>query len=140
MTVYSFITIDDPVATEGTFAEGINGKGQIVGAYRDGSGSHGFFDFGFYLTIDDPLVHNGGTYTILDDPLATAGTFAYGINATGQVVGFYGNNSGSHGFLYSGGSYTTLDDPLGINALVSTTTRAYGINDAGQIVGSYDDA
>src|SRR5437879_2565324 len=96
MTVYSLITIDDPVATEGTFAEGINGKGQIVGAYRDGSGSHGFFDFGFYLTIDDPLVHNGGTS-------------AYGINNSGQIVGTYfgqGTHPATdeeHGFLYSGG-------------------------------------
>ena len=55
------------------------------------------------------------TYTTLDDPLATNGTVAYGINATGQIVGSYTNVSGAHGFLLSGGTYTTLDDPLGTN-------------------------
>jgi probable HAF family extracellular repeat protein len=45
------------------------------------------------------------TYTTLDDPLATNGTFAWGINASGQIVGSYGDASiFYHGFLYSGGS------------------------------------
>ena len=55
------------------------------------------------------------TYTTLDDPLATNGTAAFGINATGQIVGDYLNASGAHGLLLSGGTYTTLDDPLGTN-------------------------
>jgi hypothetical protein len=29
------------------------------------------------------------TYTTLDDPLATGGTFAQGINNSGQIVGYY---------------------------------------------------
>jgi probable HAF family extracellular repeat protein len=78
---------------------------------------------------------NGGTYTTLDDPLATGGTFAYGINAMGQIVGRYHDANGAHGFLYSNGTYTTLDDPLAVNG-----TLAYGINDSGQIVGYYTDA
>lgn len=54
------------------------------------------------------------TYTTLNDPLATNGTAAAGINDFGQIVGVYNNNSGglTHGFLYSNGHYTTLDDPL----------------------------
>src|SRR2546423_15568365 len=72
------------------------------------------------------------TYTTLDDPLATNGTFAWGINASGQIVGSYGDASiFYHGFLYSGGSYTTLDGPL------STGAGAYGINEMGQVVGGY---
>jgi len=51
------------------------------------------------------------TYTTLDDPLAIAGTFANGINGSGQVVGQF-NTTGIHGFLDSGGTYTTIDDPL----------------------------
>ena len=35
------------------------------------------------------------TYTTLNDPLATAGTFAQGINDAGQIVGYYLNNGGS---------------------------------------------
>src|SRR6266566_1870271 len=65
-------------------------------------------------------------YTTIDDPSGSS-TFAYGINASGQIVGSY---LPGHGFLYSAGTYTTLDDPNGV-------TVAYGINDAGQIVGNY---
>jgi uncharacterized membrane protein len=52
------------------------------------------------------------TYTTLDDPSATNFTQAFGINSAGQIVGSYGNASGTHGFLLSGGTYTTIDDPL----------------------------
>ena len=59
-------------------------------------------------------LYSGGTYITLDDPLGTGGTYAYGINDVGQIVGDYTDSSGAHhGFLYSGGTYTTLDDPLG---------------------------
>jgi probable HAF family extracellular repeat protein len=70
------------------------------------------------------------TFTTLDDPSATFGTTASGINNMGQIVGQYGDSSGhAHGFLLSGGIYTTLDDP---SATFGTT--ASGINDMGQIV------
>jgi probable HAF family extracellular repeat protein len=74
-------------------------------------------------------------YSTLDDPLATDGTDAFGINAAGQIVGQYQSASGTHGFLYSGGTYTTLDDPSAING----TTKAFGINNMGQVVGWYRD-
>src|SRR5262249_59848787 len=94
-----------------------------VGEYNDASNhTHGF-------------LFSGGTFTTLDDPLATAGTLALGINNAGQILGYYTNTSSAHGFLYSGGFYTTLDDPL-----ATTETLAWGINDAGQIVGTYGDA
>jgi hypothetical protein len=32
----------------------------------------------------------------LEDPFATMGTFAQGINAAGQIVGYYRNASGDH--------------------------------------------
>ena len=47
-------------------------------------------------------------YTTLDDPKATNGTQAFGINNAGQIVGGY--NIFAHGFLLSGGTYATLDD------------------------------
>jgi probable HAF family extracellular repeat protein len=52
------------------------------------------------------------TYATIDEPLATGGTQALGINDFGQIVGGYTGASGIHGFLYSGGTYVTLDDPL----------------------------
>jgi len=74
------------------------------------------------------------TFTTLNDPLATDGTLAHGINGLGQIVGQYSNNNtGINGFLLSGGTYTTIADPLATQHL----TEAFGINDAGQIVGIY---
>lgn len=63
------------------------------------------------------------------------GTKAFGINNSGQIVGFfYDAGNRTHGFLDTGGSFTTIDAPGAID------TYAYGINDSGQIVGSFDDA
>jgi hypothetical protein len=41
-------------------------------------------------------------YFTLNDPLATNGTKAYGINDMGQIVGDYSTAGGIHGFLESG--------------------------------------
>src|SRR5438445_424812 len=131
MTVYTSTAFDGPSTHVGDIeARGINDTDQIVGWYRDKDGrDHGYiFDAnsGTYTTLDDPLHEylynpNGGTYTTLDDPLAAngfdnpfaaSGTVAEGINAAGQIVGYYADsNDDYHGFLYNGGIYTTLDDP-----------------------------
>jgi probable HAF family extracellular repeat protein len=105
-----------------TSATGINASGQIVGYYRDGNGYHGFLDV-------------NGTFTALNDPLATNGTYANGINDQGQIIGYYRDNVGSglHNFRYSNGVYTPLDFPT------PTVASVYGINNANQIVGSYSD-
>ena len=60
--------------------------------------------------------------------------YAQAINDSGQVVGYYENNTGAHGFLYNSGIYTTLDDPLAIQG-----TNAVAINGIGQIAGYYYD-
>ena len=71
----SYSSISDPLAgSQGTFAEGINDQGQIVGYYYDSSNvEHGFID-------------SGGTYTTVDRPGAS-GTALYGINNAGVIVG-----------------------------------------------------
>ena len=58
-----------------TIAHGINDTGQIVGGFRNASGSHGFLD-------------TGGTFTTIDVPGALA-TEASGINDMGQIVGMF---------------------------------------------------
>jgi probable HAF family extracellular repeat protein len=65
---------------------GINNAGQIVGAYIGSSTINGFLlDQGNYTTLDVP----GASYTS-----------AQGINASGQIVGYYWDAGGtSHGFL-----------------------------------------
>jgi hypothetical protein len=51
-------------------------------------------------------------FNTFGDPLASIGTTqAFGVNGMDQIVGYYQNTSGVHGFLESGGIYTTLDDP-----------------------------
>ena len=56
----------------------------------------------------------------------------YGINASGQIVGYYFDGSGNeHGFSYNGSTYTTIEPPL----TGPDGSFAFGINDAGQIVG-----
>lgn len=66
--------------------------------------------------------------------VGTADSAGYGINASGQVVGWLTTLGGDqHAFLYN--NVATLD----LGTLGGTTSVAYGINDAGQIVGgAYD--
>jgi probable HAF family extracellular repeat protein len=91
--------------------------GQIVGFFNDATGgTHGF------LTTD------GTTFTIIDVPNATS-TQAFGINNSGQIVGYFG----SHGFVTDGTTLTTIDVPG------AQSTQPRGINMAGQIVGTFSD-
>src|SRR5215831_10592061 len=98
MSIYIFSQFDVPSAlvTEGW---DVNGMDQIVGSYRPGK----LFANGF--------LYSNGTYTTIDDPLATVNDSAYGINDAGQIVGTYDG----HGFLYNpnSGTYTTLELPVG---------------------------
>ena len=74
-------------------------------------------------------------FQTIDDPLGVFAETASGINARGQVVGWYADAKFNfHGFLLSGGRYTNIDVPG------APGTFAAGINDRGQIVGSYLDA
>jgi probable HAF family extracellular repeat protein len=120
MTTYFYTTIDDPSAFAGTtFAQGINGNGQIVGYFSDATGIHGFVD-------------TGGVFTSFDNPFGVGSTYAYGINNNGQIVGYYVDAGGArHGYLYSSGSFTTIDDP----SPTTVATQAWGINNNGEIVG-----
>src|SRR5437660_12906908 len=97
MPVNIFTTIDDPLATQDTDPFGINGSGQIVGAFRYNSVFHGF-------------VLSGGSFTTLDGPLAQS-TQAFCINDAGQIVGFFSDASTTHGFLQRGGTFIPIHDP-----------------------------
>src|SRR5262249_18727624 len=136
MPVYTYTTLDDPSATNGTVANGINDSGQIVGDYVGNSPitlTHGF--------LYDP---SSGTYTTLDDPLAShntgGGTITNAVNGTGEIEGASANGGSMMdctrpGIVIVGGTYTTIDDPLATNG-----TIANGINASGQIVGFYSNA
>ncbi len=70
-------------------------------------------------------------FTSIDFPGAGS-TVAQGINAGGQVVGWYNNATDAasivHGFLMNGGSFTPVDYPG------ATATDARGIGPGGEIV------
>lgn len=72
----TFTNIDYPGAVN-TYVLGINPEGDIVGAFDDASGQHGF------------LLRNG-EYTTFDMPGALW-TNAYGISPKGDIVGQYGS-------------------------------------------------
>src|SRR5262249_19617399 len=92
---------------------GINGTGQIVGEFNDGTGMiHGY-------------LLSGGTFTTID--VHCSPSISSGINATGQIVGYFGEvfvfeTEDLHGFLASRqsplsitvnrGRFATTDVPL----------------------------
>jgi probable HAF family extracellular repeat protein len=125
-TTNSLTRFDDPLGLlGGTYAQGINNNGQIVGYYYDSSfDSHGFL----YNSTTN-------TFTNFDDPLGDpilGGTTPNGINDSGEIVGSYVNSSGDgNGFLYNStnNTFTTFDGPVGTSGSVG------GINNNGEIVG-----
>jgi len=93
-----FSAIDFPGAAI-TTASGINARSQIVGSYLDSSSNqHGFLDDqGVFTTIDFPGA----------SPSPIGGTTAFGINDSGQIVGFYNAPGGPQGFLTAHGFRAT---------------------------------
>jgi uncharacterized membrane protein len=68
------------------------------------------------------------------DPPGASFTEAFAINSEGQIVGFYVDAAGVHGFLrHNNGTFTSFD-PSG-----SFGTSAQAINSSGQIAGYYSD-
>ena len=57
------------------------------------------------------FVYSSGKYITLDYPSGVH-TFAYGINATGQIVGSFEDSNGYHGFLDKNGVFTDLYELL----------------------------
>jgi hypothetical protein len=115
--VYTDVT---PPGSTLSVANGINNSAQIAGYYGDANGVHGYID-------------TGGVLTVLNDPKASEGTYAFGISNGGEVAGFYLDASGnSHGFTYKKGKYSTIDAPG------ASQTTAFGVNKSGALVGYYD--
>jgi hypothetical protein len=107
-----------------TTADGMNDAADIVGNYRDTDGrTHGY-------------LLSGGTYTTID-PSGAVFTTARAINSSGDIVGFFFDNSGEHGFLTHTSNLTSFTT---INFPDAVATQPGGINDAGDVVGSYVNA
>ena len=70
----TFATIDIPGAGSFTVAFGINNHGEIVGAYSDDAGAHGF-------------VLSNGTFTMISAPSALLFSVPFDIDDHGRIVG-----------------------------------------------------
>jgi autotransporter-associated beta strand protein len=103
----------------GTPFRGINDAGQTVGNTNNFPGSS--------------FLYSGGNYTPVNVPGAAQGTYAFGINNAGQIVGGSEVNWVSKGFVYSNGAYVSFNVP-GDNG----ETTPFGINNASQIVGFFN--
>jgi probable HAF family extracellular repeat protein len=111
-----------------TGAYRVNARGDIVGETMDPSGkAYGFLRRGETMTMLDMSED-------ADDPMSWSS--ALGVNARGDIVGWYGNGTSFtfHGYLLKQGVKTTIDGPG------SSFTLANAINEAGTIVGIYMDA
>jgi probable HAF family extracellular repeat protein len=74
---------------KGTYPQGIDPQGDIIGGYTDRAG----IDHGFLLYQ--------GRYSTIDGPNGADGTMPMGINPQGDIVGSYTDGTGtSHGFLW----------------------------------------
>src|ERR1041384_6212835 len=99
----------------------INDAGEVAGSAQSGNGyMHAFVSSGGAL---QDLGSLGGS------------SYAYGINARGDVVGYSYAGGQAHAFLFEHGVM------LDLNGLIDPSsgwvlTEAYGINASGQIVGS----
>ncbi len=103
-----------------TTAYATNARGDVVGEYWADNQS-----FGYLL--------RGGVYTQIDmsDPLdAWPWSSAYGINAAGHIVGWYGDGATMlfHGYLLRNGEKTTIDLPG------YTNVQALAINDKDEVI------
>ncbi|HME89540.1 MAG TPA: hypothetical protein VKE30_10060 [Chthoniobacterales bacterium] len=151
-TTTTITTFDAPGAgtgaRQGTVAFGINPGGTIAGFFRDTNNArHGF------------VRTNDGMITVFDDPAAGTcsascgtigngqGTRAFAINPSGEITGFYTDNSGScHGYVRSpNGTFTQIDAPdAGTGPFPQGTFPSeitpMGINPQGAITGFYVDA
>ncbi len=137
-------------ANRGTVAMGINDSGVIVGFYSTGTYNTNSVYHGFQRLATSPY-----TITNIDAPNAGTGngpgfkqgTEAYGINASGEIVGSYtDSNFYHHGFLLSGSTYTVIDPPgASTTQCINSHGKNFGganadsIDTAGDIAGSYLD-
>lgn len=92
---------------------------------------------GLLVALDPtPLSAAPYTFETVDVPLSgVTGTYGWGINDGGQIVGSYSDGVNVYGFTYANGSFVTgISVPSGID------TKPTGINNLGELTGNYSDS
>ena len=89
-----------------------------------------------------PAVGGGYVFQTIDAPgpgsATTGGTYAFGVNASGLVSGYYEDASGAyHGFIWQNGKATSIDY-TGISGV--SQTFLFQDNSSGQVAGYYTGA
>ena len=116
-----------------TFANAVNSAGKIAGSsFSTAAGTFRAFRTAAGATVDGAA--DLGTFP-------TAGSldsFAYGINAAGQTVGYAYNGTGNHAFRTSANG--AIDGGSDLGTLGGANSYANGINASGQTAGYSDTA
>src|SRR5205814_308414 len=100
----------------------VNDANQVIGSSYPANNSYQSQGF----------IYSGGSMTALS--LGGSYSYAYAINASGQVVGYSDRPGyGQHAFVYSNGVVQDLNDLVASSGW--TLYAAIDINDAGQIIG-----
>jgi uncharacterized membrane protein len=98
------------------------------------AGQFGFIAWAMFVGAPAGIAETIYSYSSIDVPGAT-GTYAFGVNSAGQIVGSYFDSAGGyHGFVDSNGTFTTLNFPA-----APDSTSLQGISATGDIVGYFDD-
>jgi probable HAF family extracellular repeat protein len=123
----TWTTLPDVPNLPMNIGNGINPQGIAVGAAQMGNLNVSFNSVAW--------IWDGTAYSFFTAPGAAGfGTTANGINARGQVSGFFQDASGAyHGFLKDGSTFTQIDVPG------ATDTFGYAINSRADLAGWYVD-
>ncbi len=103
-------------------AHALNDIGQVVGWSSDSIGTKR----GFLTSANSPIDPLSDSLPMLNGGTAS---YAYGINAAGQIAGVTTTASGDRAYLYSGGTLTDL------GTFGGEWAYAYAINGVGHVVG-----
>ncbi|MFY9938435.1 MAG: hypothetical protein WAK33_16270 [Silvibacterium sp.] len=126
----TYITLNFPSTVDAADPIGINALGEIVGSYLDASNfsQHGFLLwFGNLIQIDAPGASSAPFY----------GTIATAINAQGDILGQYYDDSGvGHDYVLRNGKFDDFVVPIP----GSTSNTPNGISVQGDVVGNYLDS
>lgn len=137
---FLFVSIEGPSAAS-TEIHGINDRGQVVGTFRDSSGTHGLV---CTPPVDVPCAPP--FLTSLDlwfNGAKAVSTQVQAITTTGRMAGFFLDVTGaSHGFLCAGfpTNLACHQVDVTIDHVPMADTLILGLQEQGQFVGSYRDA